>query len=161
MGFKRLRNRSRAERFMEKVEFDTNGGCWLWRASLNGKYGQVAVRAGRPDVAHRVSWSLFRGPIPAGMNVCHHCDVTLCVNPDHLWLGTQLANVADMHAKRRGIYGERVWKAALSPHDVQIVRERLAAGDRVGAIARDMNVTHVCISLIKSGTNWRHLPIAT
>lgn len=80
---------------------EPNSGCWLWlaRVSPNG-YGSTNVD-GRDTGAHRASYLAFNGPIPSGLHVLHRCDVPLCVNPDHLWLGTNADNVRDMVAKGR------------------------------------------------------------
>jgi len=77
-------------------------GCWLWPASTtpNG-YGQFGP-IGSHRLAHRFSWEIYKGKIPDGMCVCHHCDVTSCVNPDHLFLGTYSDNMRDMVKKKRG-----------------------------------------------------------
>ncbi len=88
---------------MDRVEYDTNGGCWLWTASVNhAGYGRVGLEDSREvDLAHRASWRAFRGQIPKGLYVLHRCDTPACINPFHLWLGTQLDNVRDMIAKGR------------------------------------------------------------
>lgn len=85
----------------------TETGCWLWNKSYKGPgykrglgYGQINVK-GRNCGAHRIAWQLFRGEIPRGMSVLHKCDVRICVNPDHLFLGTALENMRDMTAKGR------------------------------------------------------------
>jgi hypothetical protein len=92
------------DRFWPKV--DRSGGpdaCWTWNASKNNKgYGQIQATGNhRLIYAHRAAWELANGPIPAGMNVCHTCDHPACVNPAHLFLGTQQANMADMARKGR------------------------------------------------------------
>lgn len=90
-------------RFMRHVDLSVDA-CWLWTGSLNEHgYGQVRMP---PTVwkAHRVSYALFVGAIPAGLFVCHHCDTPACVNPDHLFLGTAQDNIRDMWAKGRGVW---------------------------------------------------------
>jgi hypothetical protein len=88
--------------------------CWLWTGGQTGgsdpqrRYGQFwAGRNGGHVYAHRFSWELHRGQIADGLLVLHRCDVTLCVNPEHLFLGTQLDNMQDMARKGRAAFGER------------------------------------------------------
>jgi hypothetical protein len=79
--------------------------CLIWTgALLRSGYGSLALRlAGekRESRAHRVAWIVFRGPIPAGMQVLHRCDTPACVNVEHLFLGTQGDNVFDAIEKGR------------------------------------------------------------
>lgn len=94
---------SSQERFMAKVQ--QTDACWLWTGyrQKNG-YGKVSARsAGFPGVqlAHRLAWLLFVGPIPPGRLVLHRCDNPRCVRPGHLFLGTHADNVADMLQKGR------------------------------------------------------------
>lgn len=92
-----------AARFSSKYEPVTETGCWIWTASIGGGgYGQIGSGGRKqPLLAHRASWQIHFGQIPDGMQVCHKCDVKLCVNPDHLFLGSQIDNMQDMIRKGR------------------------------------------------------------
>ena len=78
-------------------------GCWIWTGPYQyDYYGKCGAR-----YAHRVSYEIHNGPIPKGMNVCHRCDVPMCVNPKHLFLGDQKRNVNDSMQKGRYKHGRR------------------------------------------------------
>lgn len=85
---------------MRRVYINPETKCWEWTAGRKGRYGLFSID-GHPHRTHRVSYETFKGPIPEGLMVCHACDNTLCVNPSHLWLGTQLDNMQDMISKGR------------------------------------------------------------
>jgi hypothetical protein len=77
-------------------------GCWEWRGSRHHQgYGMFMEAHKKPVKAHRLSWRLHNGEIPASLCVLHRCDNTGCVNPAHLFLGTQLDNIRDMVSKGR------------------------------------------------------------
>ncbi len=87
------------ERF--KKHFIIENDCWIWSKTKNNfGYGVVSFK-GKKEKAHRISYEIFKEPIPKGMYVLHRCDEPRCVNPDHLWLGTQGDNMRDMHKKKR------------------------------------------------------------
>lgn len=101
IGGSREWSRNVAERFWAKANVLGPDECWLWRASVTSRgYGRFRLH-GKSRGAHCVAWLLDRGPIPPGQLVLHRCDVPLCCNPAHLFLGTQGDNVADMDAKGR------------------------------------------------------------
>src|SRR5689334_12116829 len=89
------------DRFWEKVHRTET--CWEWKGSRSKPmgYGRITTRNGSVELAHRISWMLFRGDIPTGQYVLHHCDNPPCVNPEHLFLGTYSDNNLDMAHKGR------------------------------------------------------------
>lgn len=92
-----------AVRFWRHVNKGSPYECWVWTGSNDGKgYGQISAGAGRsPIKAHRLSWEIHNGQIPAGMVICHRCDNPKCVNPSHLFVGTQKDNMVDCATKNR------------------------------------------------------------
>lgn len=100
--FKRKR-KSLTERFWLMVLKKSKDECWPWLGSLNKRYGEIRDSKKRLLKAHRVSWEIHFGPIPDGIKVLHECDYPPCVNPYHLFLGTQYDNVIDMFAKGRNV----------------------------------------------------------
>lgn len=86
------------ERFLKKV--NKTDGCWLWTGCVAGRYG--LIRDNHKGLrAHRVSHQLFKGPTPSDLEVMHTCDNPVCVNPEHLVLGTHTDNMRDMFKKNR------------------------------------------------------------
>lgn len=110
----RARRRSVEDRFNEKHTPEPNSGCWIWTAAV-GSWGYGRLEVGVKETgfwaepAHRVSYQIHRGKIPEGLHVLHKCDTPLCVNPDHLFVGTPRMNTADMVAKGRHAHGDRHW----------------------------------------------------
>jgi hypothetical protein len=90
---------------MRYVQYDTQGGCWLWDSGVtsNGytEYPIFTLRVGRQQRVNRFMYETFKGEIPPGLVVRHTCDVSLCVNPAHLIVGTHKENAADREARGR------------------------------------------------------------
>jgi hypothetical protein len=148
---KACRSVTDSERFWRRV--DRSGACWLWLGSRHRQGHGYASLNGRVQYAHRVSWQLTHGPIPEGHVVCHKCDNPPCVNPDHLFVGTQGDNVRDARAKGR-MTTETMRSAKLSTENVLTVRDMLASGTTQSAVAAAMGVTRSCIGLIAQGRRW-------
>lgn len=145
---------------------EPNSGCWLWLGTPRGSMGYGAFQMeGRNHQAHRASWLLFRSEIPSGEWVLHQCDNPSCVNPSHLFLGTQADNEADKVAKGRQSRGEAHSAAKINPargadngnskltiQDVLAIR---AATVPQRQIAKAYGVTQALISKIQRGEIWK------
>jgi len=151
------------DRFWAKVSKGGPDDCWEWMAAKQGDgYGVFHLHG--PKLAHRVVWGLERGPLPKGdyygtTCVCHSCDNRACVNPSHLFLGTQQDNVIDRDQKGRNVNlrGEDHGRAMLSDLDVKHIKELLAAGCWPVEIAAAMGVSRQSISKINTGRTWAHI----
>ena len=144
------------ERFWAKV--DKSGDCWLWTAGRaggnSGEYGSFRINNPRRKVyAHRFSYELSHGPIPDGMLVLHDCDTPLCINPDHLRVGTTADNIQDKVKRGRASKPN----AVLVPDDVRSIRKRLQEGEKHKDIASDYPVNREAITKIASGRRWRNV----
>ena len=122
------------ERFYKRFTVSLTG-CWLWDNGKEQKYGQFKLKGVRHG-AHRISWLIHNGPIPDGLWVLHSCDTPGCVNPGHLFLGTNSDNMKDMGSKGRqpkgpckARNGSVNGRATLDEVSVLLVRE-LAGGPR-------------------------------
>jgi DNA invertase Pin-like site-specific DNA recombinase len=90
------------------------------------------------------------------MNVCHACDNVYCVNPAHLFLGTQKQNLEDMARKKRSTLGEKNPMAKLRSKDVQDIKHRINLGNSDSKIALEFNVSRQTINNIKHGRVWKN-----
>ena len=146
----------RFEDFVERIPWS---GCWIWMGATKPSawnYGKFWFD-GSLIHAHRVSWMLYRGEIPDGMFVCHTCDVPLCVNPAHLFLGTPADNMADMAAKGRDLEG-RITQgrkiSRLSEDQVLAIRASTLSGSQLGKI---YGVSRTTIHSIKNRSIHKHI----
>lgn len=141
------------ERFWSKVQIGSEDECWEWQASKDGcGYGKLAVKDTRWDRAHRISYRIHFGEIPAGQCVCHSCDNRACCNPKHLWLGTHLENMEDMTLKKRA------WGTKLNESDVRSIRDMSDKGYSYPQISSIFNVSVVQIYRIVKRINWKLVP---
>ncbi|HEX5017672.1 MAG TPA: HNH endonuclease [Actinomycetes bacterium] len=138
------------------------GRCWVWTAAQNGHgYGQLTVKLIRksPIKAHHMVLLLERGMDIGGLYALHHCDNRLCVNPDHIFLGTHQDNMDDMVSKGRDrkALGELSSNAKLTAEDVAEIRRGRSSGETVVSLARRFSVSEVAIRDIIFRRTWRHV----
>jgi hypothetical protein len=138
-------------------------GCWQWLGNVKHGEGRALVtRKQRKLYASRVFYEHYCAPIPDGMVVCHRCDNPGCVNPAHLFLGTQADNLRDMARKgrRKGIrsaFGEASGQARLSEADVRVAREMAHEGRPQQDIAERLGIAQSSVSRIVNRKNWTHI----
>jgi hypothetical protein len=149
-------------RFMDKVSPEPNTGCWLWTGAIvPSGYGSMRLggRAEGTRSAHLIAWEVHRGTIPAGLYVCHRCDVRHCVNPDHLFLGTAKDNADDMWRKGRGTIrrGAATGHARLTEDAVRTIRARRANGETITALAAEYGVSGATIQHAGAGRTWTYV----
>ena len=136
-------------RFLKK--FTKTSGCWEWNGYIR-KDGYANFRVGDKKLnAHRVAYELFVGPIPDGMEIDHLCYNRKCVNPDHLFVGTQRDNMMDMDRKGRRRWGRK----KLTWEQVCEIRRRQAAGEKQVTLQREYGVSEDVILGIKKGRYWK------
>lgn len=128
--------------------------CWLWTGRVNKDGYGVSAFGGPGRAAHRGAWILSYGPIPHGMNVCHVCDVRICVRPDHLFIGTQAENMRDMVAKGRSLSGENNTQSKLTEHDVREIR-RLRGVVTQTALSERFGVRQGVINSVQLRQSWK------
>lgn len=126
----------------------TESGCWEWPTGSEKDYPEVCVKGERIRL-HRLSYELFKGEIPEGCHVCHHCDNTRCVNPEHLFAGRQQSNMRDMMRKGRAV------RSKLTREDVVKIKNLYRTGKHsLSSLAREFSVTKGTIRNLIQGKTW-------
>jgi len=138
-------------------------GCWIWIGyGTKEGYGRLGIK-GKKFLAHRLSYQRFIGPIPDGLLVLHKCDEPSCVNPAHLFLGTDADNTIDKLSKGRQAKGPQhsIWSRGENHYATTLTEENvraiLADGRAQHAIASDYGVSQTNISMIKRRKTWKHV----
>lgn len=147
--------RSLDEKFWEKVDKKSESECWVWLGAITDDgYGSFWSK-----LSHRVAWELTYGPIPKGKYICHHCDNPSCVNPSHLFLGTQLDNMQDMVYKGRSYdhSGENNPKVKLSELDVLEIRRLSSLGVSAYKLSKMFLVSATNIHAIIKRQTWKQI----
>lgn len=159
------------QRLESKSTFIPISGCRLWFGAAVPKGYGVMFYQGKQQYAHRVSWHLVNGQIPDGLQILHRCDVPACINPKHLFLGTQKENIQDMLVKGRGNFTNRArgkdhhnygggYKGKnypckkLNQLQVEEIRTAYKPGVRQSDLAAKYGVGQAHISRIVRGESW-------
>lgn len=138
----------------------SDAGCWEWHARRNEHgYGIFVIGHAKAYLAHRVSFEHFHGAIPEGRHVLHRCDNPCCVNPEHLFSGTQADNVRDMIEKGRhvakGMNGVANSQAKLTPEIAQKIRASyIPRKVTLRELASRYGVSQATCSLVVNGKRW-------
>jgi len=164
------------DRFWSKVDKISNpNGCWEWTASKQNRkvgYGKFQMK-NKSCLAHRISWLLHYGKIPKNIYVCHKCDNSICVNPNHLFLGTPNDNIQDMvkknhHAKgnnhgsvthpERIVKGEKHANSKLTKNQIIEIRKKYIPNIiSMPQLAKEYNVDWTTIRQIVNRITWKHI----
>ena len=146
------------ERFESQFVRIPIGGCWLWTGPDKNKFWHGAFKLGARETkvtfAHRTAWNLYVGEIPNGMCVCHSCDNPSCVNPDHLFLGSQGDNVMDKVSKGMHLFGSKCPNSKITePIAAQI--KILKKPTKV--MAEMFGISRQSVADIVYGRTWKHV----
>lgn len=134
------------KRFLAKVKV-VESGCHEWQAMVKKDgYGHFYFRGKCSYPAHRAAYILFKGDIPAGKCIMHTCDNRICVNPEHLIIGTNLENIQDMDKK-----GRRGTVSKLTYDDVNTIKQMLDERYSQQFIADKFGIHQTTVSCIKLG----------
>lgn len=139
------------ERFLDKIEIDSESNCWEWTGCTDGRYGIFHFpnfyKGYRMAKAHHVSLFLLEGVgVGEGLCVLHSCDNTICCNPEHLSIGSHLDNMEDMSRK-----GRAVGSPKLSHEGVEEARYLRSQGFSVKSIAEKFNLSSSQMSRVVKG----------
>lgn len=154
------------DRFEKSYNIDPVSKCWIWQKHIDLRgYGKITFEH-KSCYAHRISYYLHNGYFPNELLVCHRCDNTSCVNPNHLFLGTTADNTHDMIKKGRSKFPMKGFNRGVTNphaklHDEQVkeIKIKLKNGFTCIEIAKLYNVSRLTISNIKRNSTWKHIVI--
>lgn len=145
------------ERLADGIKKQSDG-CWIWTSRTNNMgYGMVSV-AGQTTLVHRVMFEQAFGPIPAGLDACHRCDIPACCNPHHIFIGTRTENMRDAVRKGRVPRGSASSRAKLNETAVAQIRRRAETGECQRRIAEATGLDYRQVNSIVRRRSWRHVP---
>lgn len=144
------RKRPLAERFWEKVEIGEIDECWEWQANKLPKgYGTFKDEMLKINLAHRMAYFLKNGDFDRNLVICHSCDNPPCVNPNHLFLGTQKDNLEDSVQKGRFPKGEKHHNSLISDEKKEYILKMISEGKKLIEIANQLEIPYHTVTNIK------------
>ena len=144
-------------KFISKISFGSEKECWNWNAGVGSHgYGVFSVNR-RSITAPRYMMTLLLDHIPDGEFVCHSCDNRKCVNPYHLFLGTNAENLKDMRNKKRHCYGVKHPGAKLSEEKVRLILGELDKSITQKVVAKKYGISAAVVARIGRGEVWKHV----
>lgn len=147
------------DKFYSRIEFRDNSDCWWWTGPKTPSgYGCFAPKHKVMYSTHRLAWEINKGPIPTGMHICHICDNPPCVNPDHLFIGTNQDNVNDRVAKGRQQRGQSHGQSILTEDHITQIRALVHYGVKQTTLARMFGVKRSTVNEAVLYHTWRHIP---
>ena len=148
---RKIRSKEIFESNYEKTE-----GCWIWNGVISTHgYGKI----GKNGLAHRKSYEYVYGKIPKGLQVCHKCDNRTCVNPAHLFLGTNADNLKDMTDKGRRARGSKIANSILDEQKVLEIRKKRLSGWEYQQIADEYKISWYLVRSVCKNRQWKHVPL--
>lgn len=145
------------ETLLNRVKIDKKTNCWNYTMYKDKRgYGRTTYK-NKTWLLHRLSYYLFRGKFKKDKYICHKCDNTSCINPDHLFVGTQKDNMQDMISKGRDGFGENHPCAKLNEKQVKDIRKKIKFGLSLREIAKQYDVNFTSIRSIKHYRAWKYI----
>lgn len=142
------------EWLLSKSKVDKNTDCIEWQGCLSSGYGCTTIGGDIHARVHRLAYQFKVGSIPIGLFVCHRCDNKLCINPEHLFLGTTQDNMRDRDEKNRQAKGERITNSKLTESEIREIRKSTETNV---SDANKYGVSASAISYVKNRQTWKHV----
>jgi hypothetical protein len=144
-----------SEKIEKSIVRIPESGCWIWMKNINHRgYGMTCLGRGTNLSAHRVSYEEKYGKIPNGLMALHSCDVRSCVNPDHIFIGTQQDNMTDKVLKNRQANGQKHGMSKLKEDEAKEIKY---SNERTEVLALRFNCSKVMVRQIRQGRYWKHI----